>query len=113
MEMGIIDLKQALNHELFTGIEWIIMSMGGEGALVRHVEDYYRVTIPKIEVINPVGSGDATVAGLAVALYQNQTVETVLKTAMTTGILNTMEVGTGYININKFKQYFDLIKIEK
>ncbi|MGM2834448.1 tagatose-6-phosphate kinase, partial [Bacillus cereus group sp. Bce025] len=53
------------------------------------------------------------VAGLAVALYQNQTVETVLKTAMTTGILNTMEVGTGYININKFKQYFDLIKIEK
>ncbi len=113
MEMGIIDLKQALNHELFTGIEWIIVSLGSEGAFVRNGEDYYQVTVPKIEVVNPVGSGDATVAGLAVALYQNQTVETVLKTAMTTGILNTMEVGTGYININKFKQYFDLIKIEK
>ncbi|MGE6845755.1 hexose kinase [Bacillus cereus group sp. MYBK106-1] len=113
MEMGIIDLKQALNHELFTGIEWIIVSLGSEGAFVRNGEDYYQVTVPKIEVVNPVGSGDATVAGLAVALYQNQTVETVLKTAMTTGILNTMEAGTGYINVNKFKQYFDLIKIEK
>ncbi|PEC82713.1 tagatose-6-phosphate kinase [Bacillus cereus] len=113
MEVGIIDLKQACNHELFTGIEWIIVSMGGEGALVRHGEDYYRVTIPKIEVVNPVGSGDATVAGLAVALHQNQTVEIVLKTAMTTGMLNTMEAGTGYINVNKFKQYFELVNVEK
>lgn len=111
--VGIIDLKQALNHELFTGIEWIIVSMGGEGAFVKHGEDYYRVTIPKIEVVNPVGSGDATVAGLAVALHQNQTVETVLKTAMTTGMLNTMEAETGYINVNKFKQYFDLVNVEK
>ncbi|EJV61616.1 MULTISPECIES: tagatose-6-phosphate kinase [Bacillus cereus group] len=113
MEAGIIDLKQALNHELFTGIEWIIVSMGGEGAFVRHGEDYYRVTIPKIAVVNPVGSGDATVAGLAAALHQNQTVETVLKTAMATGMLNTMEAGTGYINMNKFKQCFDLVKVEK
>ncbi|WP_283750072.1 tagatose-6-phosphate kinase [Bacillus cereus] len=113
MEAGIIDLKQALNHELFTGIEWIIVSMGGEGAFVRHGEDYYRVTIPKIAVVNPVGSGDATVAGLAAALHQNQTVETVLKTAMATGMLNTMEAGTGYINMNQFKQCFDLVKVEK
>ncbi|WP_000603953.1 hexose kinase [Bacillus paramobilis] len=113
MDAGIINLKQVLNHELFTGIEWIIVSMGSEGAFVKHGEDYYRVTIPKIEVVNPVGSGDATVAGLAVALHQSQTVEIVLKTAMTTGMLNTMEAGTGYINVNKFKHYFDLVKVEK
>ena len=47
MEMGIIDLKQALNHELFTGIEWIIVSLGSEGAFVRNGEDYYQVTVPK------------------------------------------------------------------
>ncbi|EOP56272.1 tagatose-6-phosphate kinase [Bacillus cereus VDM053] len=113
MEAGSIDLKKALNHELFTGIEWIIVSMGSEGAFVKHGDDYYRVTIPKVEVVNPVGSGDATVAGLAVAIHQYQTVEKVLKTAMTAGMLNTMEVGTGYINVDKFKQYFDLVKVEK
>ena len=47
------------------------------------------------------------------ALHQNQTVETVLKTAMTTGMLNTMEAETGYINVNKFKKYFDLVNVEK
>lgn len=110
---GIIDLKQALSQEIFHGIEWIIVSMGGEGAFVRHGEDYYRVTIPKIKVVNPVGSGDATVAGLAVALNRNQTVETVLKTAMTTGMLNTMEVETGSINMTNFNRYFDFVKVEK
>lgn len=102
-----------LTTEVFQGIEWIVVSMGDKGAFVRHGDDYYQVTIPKIDVVNPEGSGDATVAGLAVALNRNQKVESVLKTAMTTGMLNTMEAVTGFININKFKQYFDLVKVEK
>ncbi|MFP5114641.1 tagatose-6-phosphate kinase [Bacillaceae bacterium C204] len=109
----ISSLKQALDNELFKGIEWVVVSMGSEGAFVRHGEDDYRITIPKIDVVNPVGSGDATFAGLSVALNRNQPTEVVLKTAMTTGMLNTMEAGTGYINMAKFNQYFDLVKVEK
>ncbi|CAH2717364.1 Tagatose-6-phosphate kinase [Neobacillus rhizosphaerae] len=106
-------LKQAVNHELLKGIEWIVVSMGSDGAFVRRADEYYRVTIPKIDLVNPVGSGDATVAGFAVALNRHETIEKVLKTAMTTGILNTVEAGTGYINIAKFNQYFDSVKVEK
>jgi tagatose 6-phosphate kinase len=109
----ISSLKHALDHELFKGIEWIVVSMGGHGAFVRNGADDYRITIPKIDVMNPVGSGDATVAGLAVALNRNQPVQEVLKTAMTTGMLNTMETGTGSINMTKFDQYFDLVIVER
>ncbi|WP_307410031.1 tagatose-6-phosphate kinase [Neobacillus ginsengisoli] len=106
-------LKQLLNNELFHGIELIVISMGGVGAFVKHEEDYYRVTIPGIDVVNPVGSGDATVAGIAVALKRKQTVQDILKTAMTTGMLNTMEAETGYINLAKFDSLFDLVKVTK
>lgn len=109
----ISNLKHALDHELFKGIEWIVVSMGEHGAFVRHGVDDYRVTIPKIDVVNPVGSGDATVAGLAVALNRNLPVEEVLKTAMTIGMLNTMEAGTGSINMTKFDQYYDLVIVER
>ncbi len=109
----ISSLKHALDQELFKGIEWIVVSMGEHGAFVRHGADDYRITIPKIDVVNPVGSGDATVAGLAVALNRNQPVQEVLKTAMTTGMLNTMEAGTGSINMTKFDQYFDLVIVER
>ncbi|MFJ7724707.1 tagatose-6-phosphate kinase [Neobacillus sp. NPDC097160] len=113
VEDKIGSLKAACDNDLFNGIEWIVVSMGGEGAFVKHGGDYYRTTIPKIDLINPVGSGDATVAGLAVALNKNQDVEAVLKTAMTTGMLNAMEAGTGFINFSKFDHYFDLIKVSK
>lgn len=106
-------IQQALKHGMFRGIEWIIVSMGSEGAFVRHLADDYRVTIPKIDVINPVGSGDATVAGFAVAMQRENSTETLLKTAMVTGMLNAMEAGTGSINMKKFDQYFDLVKVEK
>ncbi|WHZ04006.1 tagatose-6-phosphate kinase [Neobacillus sp. YX16] len=112
VDSRISSLKQALDHDWFKGIDWIVVSMGGDGAFVRHGTEDYRVTLPKIDVVNPVGSGDAVVAGLAVALNRNHSVDTVLKTAMTTGMLNTMEAGTGSINMAKFEQYFDLVKID-
>ncbi|CRK81323.1 tagatose-6-phosphate kinase [Neobacillus massiliamazoniensis] len=113
VEGSISSLKHLLSNELFQGIEWIVVSMGRDGAFVKHGEEYYRVTIPRIDVVNPVGSGDATVAGLAVALNRKQTVQDVLKTAMTTGMLNTMEAGTGYINLAKFGQLLELVKVKK
>jgi tagatose 6-phosphate kinase len=87
--------------------------MGAAGAFLKHGADYYRVTIPAIEVMNPVGSGDATVAGLAVALKRKQAVSDILKTAMTTGMLNTMEEVTGYINLEKFDQFFKMVEVIK
>ncbi|MDN4073024.1 tagatose-6-phosphate kinase [Fictibacillus terranigra] len=106
-------LKRVLINEMFDGIEWVVVSLGESGAFVKHGGDYYRVTIPAIDVVNPVGSGDATVAGLAVALKRKQSVSDVLKTAMTTGLLNTIEAGTGYIDIAKFGPFFELVEIKK
>ncbi|OOR17093.1 tagatose-6-phosphate kinase [Bacillus mycoides] len=113
VEESTSSLKQLLNNKLFHGIEWIVVSMGAAGAFLKHGADYYRVTIPAIEVMNPVGSGDATVAGLAVALKRKQAVSDILKTAMTTGMLNTMEEVTGYINPEKFGQFFEMVEVIK
>lgn len=113
VEESTSSLKQLLNNKLFHGIEWIVVSMGAAGSFLKHGADYYRVTIPAIEVMNPVGSGDATVAGLAVALKRKQAVSDILKTAMTTGMLNTMEEVTGYINLEKFNQFFEMVEVIK
>ena len=86
--------------------------MGKDGAFVKYKEQFYQVKIPKIDVVNPVGSGDATVAGLAVALAENKSVEDTLKTAMTAGILNTLENKTGWIDLAYFDDYYKKIKVE-
>ncbi|MDN6731438.1 MAG: hexose kinase [Atopostipes suicloacalis] len=91
-------LKKALSHEIFNEIEYVIVSLGADGAFAKYKESFYRITIPKIKVMNPVGSGDATMAGLAIGLKQKKSIEETLKLGMTTGMLNTMEKKTSQVH---------------
>ncbi|MEK6190579.1 MAG: PfkB family carbohydrate kinase, partial [Carnobacterium alterfunditum] len=107
-------LEQILtDNQLFTGVEWIVVSLGADGALVKHKTQFYRLTIPKINVVNPVGSGDSTVAGLASAISKNASDIEIMTTGMTTGMLNTMENQTGFINVNAFTEYYEKVLIKK
>ncbi|WP_125980136.1 tagatose-6-phosphate kinase [Loigolactobacillus iwatensis] len=106
-------LKLALSNSIFDGIEWICVSLGGAGAFAKHFNQFYQIKIPKISVINPVGSGDSTLAGLAVSIEENRNDIDILKTAMTTGMLNTMEKQTGFINPDLFDEYFEKVQVNK
>lgn len=107
------ELIEALEDEAFSGIEWIVVTLGADGALVKNGEDYYRVKIPTINVVNPVGSGDSTIAGLAYALYHKKSPEEVMKTGMVTGMLNTQEAKTGFINPENFDALYEEVTVEK
>ena len=84
-----------------------------DGAFARHQHNFYRVKIPKIQAVNPVGSGDATVAGLAKAIEMNLNDEGVLKYGMAAGLLNAMEAQTGYVDASKFDHYASLVEVQK
>lgn len=108
-----VDLVTVLEEPIFKEIPVIVVSMGKEGAFVKWDNHYYDVRIPTIEVVNPVGSGDATIAGLAIAINKQLSPEETLKTAMTTGMLNTMEEKTGFVDKTQFDTYFNQVSIEK
>ncbi|OHO69359.1 tagatose-6-phosphate kinase [Staphylococcus sp. HMSC036D05] len=105
------ELKNALNHQLFSKIEWIIVSLGANGAFAKHNQRFYKVNIPSIKVLNPVGSGDSTVAGIASAIVHHESDEHLLKKANTLGMLNALEAQTGYVNMSNYTQLFDQIEI--
>lgn len=106
-------LKKILSKDLYKGIPLILVSLGKDGAFVRYDGEFYTVSIPQLEVVNPVGSGDATVAGLAVATAQDALIEAIVKTAMTTGMLNAMEKSTGCINPDLFDSYYEKVDVEQ
>lgn len=112
-EVTLENIKESLQDRLFNGIEWIVVSLGKEGAFAKVSNDFYRVQIPKIDVVNPVGSGDATVAGLVYGISPNETVENTLKGANVCGMLNAQEAKTGYINRTNYQALFDQLKVEK
>lgn len=64
-----------------------------------------------ISVLNPVGSGDSTVAGITSAILNHENDHDLLKKANTLGMLNAQEAQTGYVNLNNYDDLFNQIEV--
>ncbi|MBK8446704.1 MAG: 1-phosphofructokinase family hexose kinase [Micropruina sp.] len=62
------DLVAACRHLCQLGAEWVVVSLGGDGAIAVNPERAVQVRAPRVVVQNPVGCGDVLVAGLASGL---------------------------------------------
>ena len=69
------------------------------------------MNVPKIEVVNPVGSGDSTVAGITSAIHENANDEDLLRKANVLGMLNAMEKLTGFVNLERYEELFGKIEV--
>lgn len=110
---NINDLKSALEKDIFNGVEWVVVSLGSEGMFAKHGDTYFKVNIPKISVVNPVGSGDATVAGIVSSLYHKLDEKELLKRATVFGMLNAQESMTGHINIANYDDLYQKIEVKE
>ncbi|KXT72417.1 Tagatose-6-phosphate kinase [Streptococcus sp. DD10] len=107
------ELKEVLQAPLFAGIDWIIVSLGANGAFAKHGDTFYKVDIPKIQVVNPVGSGDSTVAGIASGLCHRESDDELLIKANVLGMLNAQEKMTGHINVNNYDALYQRLTVRK
>ena len=106
-------LKEVLQSDLFKGIEWVIVSLGADGAFAKHGDVFYKVDIPKIEVVNPVGSGDSTVAGISAGLSSGKDDAALLTHAMVLGMLNAQEKMTGHVNMAHYDDLYQQINVKE
>ena len=107
------EIQSLLDHPLFEGINWIVLSLGAKGAIAKVGGHFYQVTIPKIAVVNPVGSGDSTIAGLAHALSKSYPIEETLAFAMACGMANAQQEKTGWIDPVKVDYFRREINVRK
>lgn len=107
------DLKEILKQEPFKDIPYIIVSMGKDGAMVKIKDKIYNAKVPKVEAVNPVGSGDSSLAGALSAIDEGKSDEEIIKTSMTCGLLNVLTEEIAHIEIEKFDKYFEEIKVEE
>lgn len=107
------NLNEVLFDEPFKSINTIIVSLGKDGAVVKIKDKLYKASVPVVEAINPVGSGDSSVAGALYAIEKQMSDVDVIKTSMTCGLLNALNTKTATINMEDFDKYYDQIKVEE
>jgi tagatose 6-phosphate kinase len=80
------------------GVHYVLLSLGPEGAILSKKEKTLLAKVPKINPVNPVGSGDSMMAGFVYGLANNYSEEQSLRIACACGLSNAMERTTGFIN---------------
>lgn len=96
-----------------SGICLPCLSLGKDGCLAALEDGVYKFGGPKVKVLNTVGSGDAFVAGCAVALRRGADRADVIKMGMACGVANTQFFETGMVSKELVDNFFKEIKLEK
>lgn len=112
LETSLETLLPVLEARRYERVEWLLVSMGKEGAFLRHGGVWYQALVPAIQAVSPVGSGDATVAGMAVGVARKLAPGALLRLAMAAGVLNALEEETGHVDASKLEEVSSQIKIE-
>lgn len=107
------EIAEGAKHLLDKGINIVVVSLGSEGAMAFSGDYAYKVKVPKVNAVNPVGSGDSMVAGFSVSILRKYDFETMLRLAAACGTANAMERETGKVNIDNVRRIMKGIKIEK
>ncbi|MBI5093253.1 MAG: 1-phosphofructokinase family hexose kinase [Candidatus Hydrogenedentes bacterium] len=87
---------KAVTHFHGRGVELVVLSLGKDGALVSRGAERFHITPPAIEEVNPVGSGDALVAGFAIGLAENMPLTEMATLGVAAGTANAMSWDIGH-----------------
>lgn len=96
-----------------TNIPYVIVSLGGDGALMFCEDGIFHGKSPAIETVNTVGCGDSMVGALAVAFCRNYNPKKALKFAIAVASANAMSPDTGNFNPEECKKLFEKVEVVK
>ena len=102
---------QAISSYMSNDTQLIVVSQGARGALVGYGGTFYRIQIPQVNAINPVGSGDSMMAGLVSALHRGQDIVEVLKRGAACGTANTLHTMAGKVTMQEIESIYKDIQI--
>lgn len=104
---------ELLKDDRLKDIPIVVLSMGSKGAIAKYFDRFYSANVPKINAINPVGSGDSSLAGLAYGLDHELDFKETLSLSMACGVLNAMEKEIGHINVDRLEEIKGKIEIKE
>jgi 1-phosphofructokinase family hexose kinase len=87
------DRLEALSDLQRAGAQWAILTLGEEGALFAAGERRWSAHPPTVQVINPMGSGDAMTAAVLIALLRGWSPEECFRYGMAAAVANV----TGFV----------------
>jgi 6-phosphofructokinase 2 len=102
------DLAKSIINKI--NCEIIIVSMGGDGAMLITKNENYKVSSPKVKMKSTVGAGDSMVAGIVLSLSQKKSLKETVQYGVACGTAATMNPGTELCKSEDAEELYSLIQ---
>ncbi|MDR6225931.1 1-phosphofructokinase [Desmospora profundinema] len=107
------DLLEAACGWLRKGVEWVVVSLGADGAWFVTEEGIYRSRPPAVADAHPVGAGDAMVAGLVWGLSRSMSPEEIARWATAAGALAASKPGTQFGTFEEVNRWVKRVALQR
>lgn len=95
------------------GIENVMISLGGVGAVLSTDSGTFYTAAPKIDVVSTIGAGDSSIAGLIAKFSQNGSYEDALRNAVSFGSAACCVDGTKAPKLSDIEKFYNKIEVKK
>jgi tagatose 6-phosphate kinase len=96
---------------LALGAQSVLVTDGARPAWLVFPDRVLRVTPPRIRALNPIGSGDAVTAGIAVGLYRSQPMERAVALGIACGAANALTLTPGVLSPREVRRLQSRVKV--
>lgn len=94
-----------------TGIRYVAITMGAQGAVAAVGKEAWHVQAPQVDALCPIGSGDAMMAGLIVALNCGASWPEAVRYGVAVGTANALVLGSGYLDLEALSDLMPQTKV--
>jgi tagatose 6-phosphate kinase len=107
------DLQTGVTELIGRGAQWVVVTLGQDGALAGNGRDLWRIRVPRIDSVSPIGSGDAFAGGLAAALARGEDVPQACVLGAACGSANTLIPVAGRVRSQDVAELARRMTLEK
>lgn len=116
LEKPLDSFQEQLNaiHQLQEqGIPIVALSRGKDGMIATDGEKTFEARVNVESIVNVVGAGDSTLAGISKSLLENRGLEDIVRWGVACGTANTQVRGAGFINQELVDRMLELVEIKE
>jgi fructose-1-phosphate kinase PfkB-like protein len=125
---GNLSLEESDDAAIFAGMkrllavsgapQWILVTRGPRPVLLAGVDGCFTLSVPTLsadDLINPIGSGDATAAGIAMGIERGYTVLEAARLGVACGVANATTILAGHVEattVERLLEHIHLTRVE-
>jgi 1-phosphofructokinase family hexose kinase len=107
-----VDALHAVHSLLAQGVQHVALSLGPDGLLLASQQQAVWARPPQVTAKNPVGAGDALLAGVAWALTGGLSVAEVARWGVSVGTAAAVREGVSFGGRAEVEAYYDQVRVE-